>query len=113
MLYPVFVVSSCLTSDLKRTKLHPTPKDLVADAFVAKWKKDDEPNDFGRKLFKPDNVHRVELIQIILDNMACLYIVHPSMLKEEWVKAELDDVMKMLMESGETNNVLISNFSVD
>ena len=64
-------------------------------------------------MYGPDNVHCVELIETILDNAAGLYIIHPSMLNKEWVKAELDDVMKMLMESGETNHVLISIFFVD
>ena len=77
-----FVFSTCPHSDLKRTMLGPTRTNLVADAFLAKWKKDDDPNDFGRKMYGPDNVHRVELIETIFDNVAGLYIVHLSKLKE-------------------------------
>ena len=82
---------------------------MVADAFVAKWKKDDNPDDFGQKMYGSDNVHPVGVIQNILDNTGCLIIVHPTMLKDEWAKNELDEVMKTRMESGDTYNVSISN----
>ena len=85
-------------------------KFLVIDEFVARWKKDDDPNNFGRKIYGPDNIHRVELIETVVGNADRLYVVYPSMLKEEWVKAELDDVMKMRMESGESNHVIVSTF---
>ena len=83
MLHPAFVPSISPHSDLKRTKLHPMLKKLVVDAFTARWKNDDDPNDFGCTMFGPDNVHCVELIKTVVDNAACLYIVRPSMLKEE------------------------------
>ena len=70
------------------------------DSFDAKWRMDDDPNDFGAKLFGPDNVHRVEYIETILDNASGLYILHPLMMNMHWVKEELDNVMHTFMESG-------------
>ena len=93
--------------------LHRMLKQMVADAFVAMWRKDDNPDDFGQKMYGSDNVHPVEVIHTILNNASCLIIVHPSMLKEEWSKNELDKVTMTLMESGETYNVSISNFFVN
>ena len=84
-------------------------KIFVIGAFVAMWKKDADPNDFGWKTFGPDNVHRLEYIETVVDNAAGLYIVHPSMMTTEWVKVELDDAMHTLMESGKRNHVLITN----
>ena len=70
------------------------------DSFEAKWKIDHDPNKFGAKMFGPDNLHRVEYIETILDNAAGLYILLPSMMNMHWVKEELDDVMHTFMESG-------------
>ena len=54
-----FVFSTCSHSDLTRTMLNKTLQNVVAEAFVAKWKKDDDPDDFGRKMYGSDNVHPV------------------------------------------------------
>ena len=74
---------------------------------------DDDPNNFDEKMFGPDNVHQVEYIETVLANAADLYILHPSMMNEDWVKAELDDVMHTFMESGKRNHVLITIDFVD
>ena len=100
-------------ADLRKAGLHRLLRNLIVDSFEAKWKMDDDPNDFGEKMFGPDNVHRVEYIETVLDNAAGLYILHPSMMKDDWVKAELDDVMHTFMESGKRNHVLITIDFVD
>ena len=63
------------------------------DSFVAKWKKDADPNDVGQKMFGPNNVRWLEYIETVLDNATGLYILHTSIMNEYWVKAELDNVM--------------------
>ena len=86
---------------------------MVADAFVAKWKKDDNPDDFGQNMYGSDNIQSIEIIQTILGNAGRLVIVHPTMLNEECVKNELDEVMKTFMESGKTYNLSVSNCAVN
>ena len=81
--------------------------------FEGKWKKDKDLNDFGQKMFGPDNVHWVEYVETVLDNAAGLYILHKSMMNEDWVETELDDIMYTFMESGKRNHVLITIDFVD
>ena len=57
-------------------------KNLIVDAFDARWKKDDGPNNHGRKLFGLENGHRVEYVQTIVENAERYYITHPSIMKE-------------------------------
>ena len=113
MMHPVFFFSTCSYSDLTKIMLDRTLLKMVVDAFVARWKKDDNPDDFGQKMYGSDNIQSIEIIQTILGNAGRLIIVHPTMLKEEYVKDESDEVMKTLMESGETYNVSISNCAVN
>ena len=75
--------------------------------FEARWKKDADPNDLGRKMFDPENSHRMEYVETVVDNAARYYITHRSMMKEEWVKEDLDEVMQTMMESGEIKYVLV------
>ena len=99
----VFLLRSLHTSvgtDLSQSKLHPILKNLVIDGFTATWKTDDDPNNYGRKLVGPDYCYPVEHVETILDNAGRLFLTHPMMFKEEWVKDDLDPVMKKYMESG-------------
>ena len=100
------VCSTFLNSDLAETHLHPILNNLVVDAFDARRKKDDDPNDYGCKLFGPDDCHRVENFQTIDENAGSDYITHQSMMKEEWEKQDIVPVMKKYMEPGETTHVL-------
>ena len=109
-----FVLRSLHTSvgtDLSKSKLHPILKNLVIDGFTATWKTDDDPNNYGRKLVGPDYCYPVEHVETILDNAGRLYLTHPMMLKEEWVKDDLDPVMNKYMESG--TYVFFTTLSID
>ena len=81
-------------------------KNLIVDAFDARCQKDDDPNEYGRKLFGQDDFHRVEYVQTIVGNAGRYYITHPSTMEEEWAKQDIYPVMKKYMESGETTHVL-------
>ena len=77
------VCSTFLHSDLAETKLHPTLKNLIIDVFEARWKKDADPNNFGRKFFGSENCHRVEYVETVVENAARYCITHRPMMKEE------------------------------
>ena len=112
MLHSVFVLSTSPHSDLKRTKLHPMLKMLIVDAFVAKWKKDDDPNGSGRKMYGPDNVHSVELIETILDNAAHLEIVNQQKKVETITWFDSPDSMRIFITS--SNSAFThSSFNID
>ena len=80
---------------------------MVVGAFVSMWRKDDDPDDFGQKMYGSDNAPRVKVIESILNNAGRLIIFRPTMLREKWAENELDKVMKTLMHSGETYHVSI------
>ena len=72
MLHPAFVPSTSRYSYLTNTGLHRILKILVVGSFVAMWKKDADPNDFGCKMFGLDNVRFLEYIETVFDNAAGL-----------------------------------------
>ena len=57
------------------------------------------------------------LARIVLDPTTSigwnLNILHASMMNEDWVKAELEDVMHTFMESGKRNYALINIYFLD
>ena len=59
---------------------------MVADVFVAMWRKDDDPDDFGQQMYGSDNVPRVEFNQSILKNAGWLITLHPTILREPLVR---------------------------
>ena len=63
---------------------------MVVGAFVSMWRKDDNPDGFGQKMYGSDNAPRVKVIESILDNTGRLIILHPTMLREQWAENELD-----------------------
>ena len=69
--------------------------------FTALWKKGEDPDNCGEKVFDHDHLCRFEYAQEILDYMSCLYLSHTKLEKNQaWAKNDLHPVMHYYKESG-------------
>ena len=68
--------------------------------FNARWKKGDDPNNFGEKISNHDDLCSFEYAQEKLDSMSCLFLSHTALETHEWAKNDLHPIMHDYKESG-------------
>ena len=87
-------------SDLSGSNLHHILKKLVVGGYNARWKKGDDPNNFGEKIFDHDNLCPFEYVQEKLDYISCLFLSYTGLETHEWAKNDLHPIMHDYKESG-------------